>query len=120
MLMSDPRGALEIHQHLFEESLMGNAINSDVSPDSWKKKNVRNLIRIKILRCLLYSFSNVCRDFTICFPQNILDQGDIQMRDLKFHALAFMSLQFAAYGRFNCLAFQMCFLLLSRMTFTSH
>ena len=33
---------------------------------------------------LLYSFSNVCRDFTICFPQNILDQGDIQMRDLKF------------------------------------
>ena len=69
---------------------------------------------------LLYSFSNVCRDFTICFPQNILDQGDIQMRDLKFHALAFMSLQFAAYGRFNCLAFQMCFLLLSHMTFTSH
>ena len=70
--------------------------------------------------CLLYSFSNVCRDFTICFPQNILAQGDIQMRDLKFHALAFMSLQFAAYGRFNCLAFQMCFLLLSHMTFTSH
>ena len=30
---------------------------------------------------LLYSFSNVCRDFNICFPQNILDQGDIQMRD---------------------------------------
>ena len=36
------------------------------------------------ISCLLYSFSNVCRDFTICFPQNILDQGDIQMRDLKF------------------------------------
>ena len=35
------------------------------------------------LERLLYSFSNVCRDFTICFPQNILDQGDIQMRVLK-------------------------------------
>ena len=80
-----------------------------------------NMLGKVVLRYrLLYSFSNVCRDFTICFPQNILDQGDIQMRDLKFHALAFMSLQFAAYGRFNCLAFQMCFLLLSRMTFTSH
>ena len=38
---------------------------------------------------LLYSFSNVCRDFTICFPQNILDQGDIQMRDLKFSCFGF-------------------------------
>ena len=38
---------------------------------------------------LLYSFSNVCRDFTICFPQNILDQGDIQMRDLKISWFGF-------------------------------
>ena len=33
---------------------------------------------------------NVCRDFSICFSQNILDQGDIQGVDLKFFYFAFM------------------------------